>query len=143
MDLNTLLMRRHRALGAGAPLFYDKPLHIVRGEGTYLYDTEAAAMSTCTTMSPASVTATLRVVEAMARQQATLNVHSPLSARRASSPLPSAFAALHGPGDRKRDLLLQRYGGQSRSRCGWRGSQPATAVSFAPDASYHGNSEAG
>jgi 4-aminobutyrate aminotransferase-like enzyme len=40
MDVNTLLIRRNRALGAGAPLFYDKPLHIVRGEGTYLFDAE-------------------------------------------------------------------------------------------------------
>ncbi len=35
-DTTTLLARRNRALGAGTPLFYEHPLHIVRGEGTYL-----------------------------------------------------------------------------------------------------------
>src|SRR5260221_14101071 len=38
MDTTTLVARRERALGAGAPLFYDKPLHIVRGEGVHLFD---------------------------------------------------------------------------------------------------------
>ena len=38
MDTTTLAARRERALGAGAPLFYDKPLHIVRGEGVHLFD---------------------------------------------------------------------------------------------------------
>ena len=37
-DSTALLARRNRALGAGAPLFYEHPLHIVRGEGCYLYD---------------------------------------------------------------------------------------------------------
>lgn len=32
------LKRRHRLLGAGAELFYDRPLHIVRGQGVWLYD---------------------------------------------------------------------------------------------------------
>ena len=36
-DTTTLLARRNRARGAGAPLFYEHPLHIVRGEGCHLY----------------------------------------------------------------------------------------------------------
>ena len=35
-DTTTLLARRNSALGAGAPLFYEHPLHIVRGEGVNL-----------------------------------------------------------------------------------------------------------
>ena len=38
MSDETLLERRHRLLGAGAPLFYDRPLHLVRGEGTRVWD---------------------------------------------------------------------------------------------------------
>ncbi len=34
------LKRRHRLMGAGAELFYEKPLHIVRGEGVWLFDPE-------------------------------------------------------------------------------------------------------
>jgi 4-aminobutyrate aminotransferase-like enzyme/aminoglycoside phosphotransferase (APT) family kinase protein len=35
--------RRHRLLGAGAELFYDKPLHLVRGDGVWLYDVNGRA----------------------------------------------------------------------------------------------------
>jgi 4-aminobutyrate aminotransferase-like enzyme len=33
-----LLARRERLLGVGARLFYEHPLHIVRGEGVWLFD---------------------------------------------------------------------------------------------------------
>ena len=36
----TLAARRDRAFGAGAPLFYSTPLHIVRGQGVELFDPE-------------------------------------------------------------------------------------------------------
>ena len=34
----SLLERRYRVIGKGAPLFYDEPLHVVRGEGVWLFD---------------------------------------------------------------------------------------------------------
>jgi 4-aminobutyrate aminotransferase-like enzyme/Ser/Thr protein kinase RdoA (MazF antagonist) len=34
------LKRRHRLMGAGAELFYERPLHIVRGSGVWLYDAD-------------------------------------------------------------------------------------------------------
>jgi 4-aminobutyrate aminotransferase-like enzyme/aminoglycoside phosphotransferase (APT) family kinase protein len=37
------LGRRHRLMGAGAELFYEKPLHLVRGEGVWLYDPQGRA----------------------------------------------------------------------------------------------------
>jgi 4-aminobutyrate aminotransferase-like enzyme/Ser/Thr protein kinase RdoA (MazF antagonist) len=37
------LARRHRLMGSGAELFYEKPLHLVRGSGVWLYDTEGRA----------------------------------------------------------------------------------------------------
>ena len=40
MPEDTLLQRRHRVLGSASPLFYDKPLHLVRGEGVWLYDVD-------------------------------------------------------------------------------------------------------
>ncbi|MDB6082865.1 MAG: aminotransferase [Gammaproteobacteria bacterium] len=38
-----LLGRRHRLMGAGAELFYEQPLHLVRGEGVWLYDAAGQA----------------------------------------------------------------------------------------------------
>ncbi|MDE0388781.1 MAG: aspartate aminotransferase family protein, partial [Rhodospirillales bacterium] len=40
MSNDTLLERRHRLLGAGAPLFYDRPLHLVKGEGVRVWDSD-------------------------------------------------------------------------------------------------------
>jgi 4-aminobutyrate aminotransferase-like enzyme/Ser/Thr protein kinase RdoA (MazF antagonist) len=37
------LARRHRLMGAGAELFYEKPLHLVRGAGVWLYDRQGRA----------------------------------------------------------------------------------------------------
>ena len=76
MSTTTLAARRDRALGTGAPLFYDKPLHIVRGEGTYLFDDTGRRYVDMYNNVPCVGHANPHVVEAMARQQATLNVHS-------------------------------------------------------------------
>ena len=35
-----LMVRRKRLLGPGFPLFYDEPVHVVRGEGVWLFDAE-------------------------------------------------------------------------------------------------------
>jgi 4-aminobutyrate aminotransferase-like enzyme/Ser/Thr protein kinase RdoA (MazF antagonist) len=37
------LSRRHRLMGNGAELFYEKPLHLVRGSGVWMYDPEGQA----------------------------------------------------------------------------------------------------
>jgi 4-aminobutyrate aminotransferase-like enzyme/Ser/Thr protein kinase RdoA (MazF antagonist) len=37
------LARRQRLMGAGAELFYEKPLHLVRGAGVWLYDAQGRA----------------------------------------------------------------------------------------------------
>jgi 4-aminobutyrate aminotransferase-like enzyme/Ser/Thr protein kinase RdoA (MazF antagonist) len=37
------LARRHRLMGAGAELFYERPLHLVRGAGVWLYDAQGRA----------------------------------------------------------------------------------------------------
>jgi 4-aminobutyrate aminotransferase-like enzyme/Ser/Thr protein kinase RdoA (MazF antagonist) len=37
------LARRHRLMGAGAELFYERPLHLVRGRGVWLYDARGRA----------------------------------------------------------------------------------------------------
>jgi 4-aminobutyrate aminotransferase-like enzyme/Ser/Thr protein kinase RdoA (MazF antagonist) len=37
------IARRHRLMGAGAELFYEKPLYLVRGAGVWLYDEQGRA----------------------------------------------------------------------------------------------------
>jgi 4-aminobutyrate aminotransferase-like enzyme len=76
MTVQALADRRDRALGTGAQLFYNQPLHIVRGEGVYLYDAGGRRYVDMYNNVPCVGHANPTVVEAMVRQQSTLNVHS-------------------------------------------------------------------
>lgn len=72
----TLLERRYRLLGAGAPLFYDEPVHLVRGEGVWLYDAQGRKYLDVYNNVPNLGHCHPRVVEALHRQAQTLNIHS-------------------------------------------------------------------
>jgi 4-aminobutyrate aminotransferase-like enzyme len=39
-DKSALLERRQQLLGSTYELFYDNPLHLVRGEGVWLFDSD-------------------------------------------------------------------------------------------------------
>ena len=78
MDItpHQLQARRDQAMGAGTPLFYNEPLHLVRGEGVYLYDPSGRRYVDMYNNVPCVGHANPAIVEAMVRQQSTLNVHS-------------------------------------------------------------------
>ena len=73
---SNLVDRRNRVFGKGAPLFYREPLHIVKGEGTYLFDQDGRRYVDMYNNVPCVGHAHPRIVEAIAKQQSTLNVHS-------------------------------------------------------------------
>jgi 4-aminobutyrate aminotransferase-like enzyme/Ser/Thr protein kinase RdoA (MazF antagonist) len=70
------LQRRHRLLGAGAELFYEKPLHIVRGEGVWLYDAHGRAYLDVYNNVPHVGHCHPTVVAAIARQSSVLATHT-------------------------------------------------------------------
>jgi len=76
MATDSLQRRRDYALGSGAELFYDTPLEIVRGEGVYLYDRDGRRYVDMYNNVPCVGHANPAVVDAMAEQQATVNIHS-------------------------------------------------------------------
>jgi len=76
MDKATLLERRYRIMGEQAPLFYDEPLHIVRGEGVWLYASDGTRYLDVYNNVPHVGHCHPHVVEALSKQAATLNVHS-------------------------------------------------------------------
>ena len=76
MTTADLIARREQLLGAGAPLFYEEPVTIVRGEGVFLFDDDGRRYVDMYNNVPCVGHAHPHVVEAMARQAATLNVHS-------------------------------------------------------------------
>jgi 4-aminobutyrate aminotransferase-like enzyme/Ser/Thr protein kinase RdoA (MazF antagonist) len=71
-----LLSRRRRLLGAGAELFYDQPLHLVRGEGVWLFDAEGERYLDVYNNVPHVGHAHPTVVQAIQRQASTLATHT-------------------------------------------------------------------
>ncbi len=76
MDTESLLERRYRVLGRNSPLFYDKPLHLVRGEGVWLYDADGRRYLDAYNNVPHVGHCHPRVVAALSGQAATLNIHT-------------------------------------------------------------------
>jgi 4-aminobutyrate aminotransferase-like enzyme len=73
---DSLLERRYRLLGRNSPLFYDKPLHLVRGEGVWLFDAEGRRYLDAYNNVPHVGHCHPRVVAALGGQAATLNTHT-------------------------------------------------------------------
>ncbi len=71
-----MIRRRERLLGPAYRLFYDEPLHIVRGEGVWLYDANGRRYLDMYNNVPHVGHCHPRVVEALHRQQQTLNTHT-------------------------------------------------------------------
>ena len=71
-----LAERRECVFGAGAKLFYDEPLHLVRGEGVHVFDAAGRRYLDLYNNVPCVGHAHPHVVESIRRQAATLNVHS-------------------------------------------------------------------
>ena len=72
----TLAQRRDRALGAGAPLFYDEPVHIVRGKGVHLFDADGRKYTDMYNNVPCVGHCHPHVVDAVREQAGVLNTHS-------------------------------------------------------------------
>ncbi len=72
----SMIDRRARLLGPGYKLFYQQPVHLVRGEGVWLYDKENNPYLDVYNNVPSVGHCHPYVVEAMTRQAALLNSHS-------------------------------------------------------------------
>lgn len=135
-----LLARRINVLGPHTPLFYDEPLHLVRGEGVWLYDHSGKRYLDVYNNVPHVGHCNPRVVEAMHRQASTLNVHTRylhnniidyterLSATFADS---LSMAMLTCTGSEANELALR----MARHHTGGQGI-------IVTDFAYHGNTEA-
>jgi 4-aminobutyrate aminotransferase-like enzyme len=140
LDTQALLERRYRLLGHHSPLFYQKPLHLVRGEGVWLWDAEGKRYLDCYNNVPCVGHCHPHVVEAMHKQAATLNVHTRylhenilryverLTAKFAPS---LSMAMLACSGSEANELALR----MARQQTGAQGI-------LVTDLAYHGNTEA-
>lgn len=71
-----MIARRERVLGPAYRLFYERPLHFVRGEGVWLYDSHGQAYLDAYNNVASVGHGNPKVLEAISRQAATLNTHT-------------------------------------------------------------------
>lgn len=72
----SMIDRRTRLLGPNVPTFHDPPLHVVRGQGVWAWDAAGRRYLDCYNNVPHVGHCHPHVVEAIARQAATLNIHT-------------------------------------------------------------------
>jgi 4-aminobutyrate aminotransferase-like enzyme len=140
MSSESLAARRDQAFGAGAPLFYNAPLHIVRGEGVEVFDAEGRRYVDMYNNVPCVGHGNPHVVEAMARQQATLNVHSRYL-HEGIVAFAERLVALHGPSI---ESVIFSCSGTEANEIALRMARMTTGKTgiVCTNATYHGNSEA-
>ncbi len=76
MTVDEIVSRRDRLFGRGTPLFYDPPLHLVRGEGAWLWDADGRRYVDMYNNIPVVGHCNPRVVDALERQARTHTTHS-------------------------------------------------------------------
>jgi 4-aminobutyrate aminotransferase-like enzyme/Ser/Thr protein kinase RdoA (MazF antagonist) len=134
------LLARRRQVLPRSPLFYDRPLHLVRGEGVWLFDPDGGRYLDCYNNVPVAGHTHPRIVKAVAAQQRLLAVHSRYLheaivefSERFRSTLPASLDA----------VLLVNSGSEANDLV-WRIARAATgrAGAVVTASAYHGVTEA-
>ena len=73
---NDLMARRESVLGSNVPTFYEVPLHLVRGQGVWVWDDKGQKYLDCYNNVPHVGHCHPHVVAAISEQAATLNIHT-------------------------------------------------------------------
>lgn len=74
--MSEIVERRRALLGPNVSTFYDDPVHIVRGEGVWLWDASGRRYLDCYNNVPHVGHCNPRVIEAICNQAGTLNTHT-------------------------------------------------------------------
>ncbi|HEX3301093.1 MAG TPA: aminotransferase class III-fold pyridoxal phosphate-dependent enzyme [Actinomycetota bacterium] len=142
-DGAALLDRRARAFGpALSPLTYDRPLHLVRGEGVWLMDANGERFLDCYNNVPVVGHAHPRVSDAIARQSRLLNTNMRYLTD-APVELAERLVATMPEGSGLDTVLFVNSGSEAndtawRLATAWTGGRGALVTRFA----YHGVTEA-
>jgi len=136
-----LLGRRRRVLGSAlSALTYERPLHLVRGEGARLYDPDGRPYLDCYNNVPVVGHSHPRVVAAIARQAATLNTNTRYLHATVVE-LAERLVATMPPG---LDTVMFVNSGSEANDLAWRLATTATGArgGIVTDWAYHGVSAA-
>ena len=132
-----LLSDRERLLGPNVPTFYDDPVHIVKGEGVWLWDDEGRKYLDCYNNVPHVGHCNERVVEALYRQAKTLNTHT----RYLHEGILDYVERLTATTDASLDTAILTCTGSEANDIALRMAEAVTGNRgiVATDATYHGN----
>ena len=135
--MRDLVTKRRELLGPNVSTFYDDPVHIVRGEGVWLWDADGRKYLDCYNNVPHVGHCNPRVVDAICEQARTLNTHTRylhdgilnyVERLTATFDDPLNTAILTCTGSEANDIALR----MAEAMTGKRGI-------IATDATYHGN----
>lgn len=135
-----LLQRRFRVLGSHSPLFYDEPLHLVRGEDVWVYDADGRRYLDVYNNVPHVGHCHPHVVEAIARQADTLNTHT----RYLHENIVDYAERLTGKFDPRLNMAMFACTGSEANEVALRMARHATGNEgiIVTDFAYHGNTAA-
>jgi 4-aminobutyrate aminotransferase-like enzyme len=137
---DSLLARRKKLLGPAYALFYRSPLHLVRGDGVWLYDADGRRYLDMYNNVPHVGHCHPEVVEAIAKQSSLLNTHTRYLhelvldyAERLTGTLPDGL-----------DVAMFSCTGTEANELALRIARAVTGGTgvIVTDCSYHGNSQA-
>ena len=139
-DNRDLIARRERLLGRNMSLFYEEPVHLVRGEGVWLFDADGRRYLDCYNNVPHVGHCHPRVTEAIARQASTLNTHT----RYLHEGILDYVERLTATFDNSLDTAILTCTGSEANDVALRMAQAVTGKTgvIATDHTYHGNTAA-
>ena len=135
--MHDLVERRRVLLGPNVSTFYEDPVHIVRGEGVWMWDAEGNRYLDCYNNVPHVGHCNPRVVEAICEQARTLNVHT----RYLHEGILDYVERLTGTFDDPLDTAILTCTGSEANDIALRMAEAMTGKRgiVATDATYHGN----
>ena len=132
-----LMEDRARLMGPNVSTFYDDPVHIVKGEGVWLWDAEGRRYLDCYNNVPHVGHCNPRVVDAICRQASTLNTHT----RYLHDGILDYIEALTATMDSSLNTAILTCTGSEANDIALRMAEAVTGKRgiIATDATYHGN----
>lgn len=132
-----LLARREKLLGPNMSTFYEEPLHLVKGEGVWVWDSEGRKYLDCYNNVPHVGHCHPRVVEAICKQAGTFNSHT----RYLHEGILDYVEKLTGTFDDSLDSALMTCTGSEANDVAIRIARAVTGKMgiIATDHTYHGN----
>ena len=137
---DTLLERRFRLLGKHSPLFYQEPLHLVRGEGVWVWDADGRRYLDVYNNVPHVGHCHPRVVEAICGQVQRLNTHT----RYLHENIVNYAERLTARFDDSLSMAMLACTGSEANEIALRMARHHTGAQgiIVTDCAYHGNTEA-